>query len=160
MNDAPSMGGVEGARDLSPVAQHVLERERTLRETRGERLPLDHFQHEIVKGLALHCLLADIVQRADVWMVQRRHALRFALEPRSELFVVRERGGQQLDRDFTIEPGVLRAIDLAHASLADGAEDFVGPKASGRREPGRRFLSIHETSGCEDGRVEDGSSVD
>ena len=33
---------------------------------------------------------------------------------------------QNLDRHIAVEPRVLGSIDLAHASCADGREDFVG----------------------------------
>ena len=39
-------------------------------------------------------------------------------------------GGQDLDGDDPIEPGVLRAIDLPHSARADQREDFVRPQAS------------------------------
>jgi hypothetical protein len=46
-------------------------------------------------------------------MVQRRKGLGFAQEAREPLGVVRERLGQDLDRDVTIELGVARPIDFA-----------------------------------------------
>ena len=66
-------------------------------------------------------------------MVQRREDLRFALEPRQALGIVRERVGQDLDRDVAIELRVAGPIDLAHAAGAEGGEDLVTGRG-GRRE--------------------------
>ena len=41
--------------------------------------------------------------RGDVGMIQRREGLRFALEAREAVGVVRERVGQDLDRDVAIQ---------------------------------------------------------
>src|SRR5262249_58468846 len=42
--------------------------------------------------------------------------------------------GQDLDRDQAVEPRVARAIDLAHAARASGAENFVGTETGSGRE--------------------------
>ena len=51
--------------------------------------------------------------------------LRFALESREPIRVVGERVGQDFQRDVAFELRVARAIDLAHASGADGGDDFI-----------------------------------
>ena len=71
----------------------------------------------------------DVVQRADVRMVERRDGARFALEALAELGIGGECVGQDLDRDDAIEPRVARLVDLAHAAGADEREDFVGAEA-------------------------------
>ena len=65
----------------------------------------------------------------DVGMVQRRENLRFPFETAEPIGVVGKGGGQYLDRDVAIEPGIARAIDLAHAAGAEGREDFIGTEA-------------------------------
>ena len=62
----------------------------------------------------------------NVWVVQRGEQLSFTLEPRNALGIVRHRVGQGFDRDVAAEHRVMRAIDLAHASSADGGDHFVG----------------------------------
>ena len=52
-------------------------------------------------------------------MVQRGQRLGFTQEAREPLRVVRERLGQDLDRDIPIELGIARPIDFAHASATD-----------------------------------------
>ena len=56
-------------------------------------------------------------------------SLRLALEAREALGVLRERGGQRLDRDVAPEPRVAGAIHLAHAARAERRDDLVGAEA-------------------------------
>ena len=72
--------------------------------------------------------------RGDVRMIQRRERLRFALEARQAIGIVRERIGQNLDRDLATERRVRRAIDLAHPAFADRRDDFVDAEAGAGSE--------------------------
>src|SRR6185312_8743383 len=47
---------------------------------------------------------------AQCWDGERRQHLRFALEPRKSFGIARQRRGQNLDRDFTIELSIAAAI--------------------------------------------------
>jgi hypothetical protein len=71
-------------------------------------------------------------------MIQRRERLRLAREPGEAFGVERERLGENLDGDLAIEPGVGRAIDLAHAAGAERGLDLVGAEASAGRHGHRR----------------------
>ena len=62
-------------------------------------------------------------------VIERRSELRLALEAREPLGIVRERVGQDLDRDVAAEPRVARAIDLAHAAGAESDKDLVDAEA-------------------------------
>ena len=73
-------------------------------------------------------LVADVVERADVGMRERRDRLRLALEPLPHVLVRREVRRQDLDRDRALEPRVLRPVDLSHPSRADRGEDLVRPE--------------------------------
>ena len=79
VDDAGAVRAVERVGDLRADAQHVGERQRPAREARGQRLALDQLHHQVV-GVAL---AADVVQRADVRMVEARDRLRLALEARA-----------------------------------------------------------------------------
>jgi hypothetical protein len=62
-------------------------------------------------------------------MVKLSEQLRLALEARQALAVLDEGGGQDLDRHVAAELGVLGAIDLAHAALAElGGDAIVGDR--------------------------------
>jgi len=81
-------------------------------------------------------------------MIQRRQHVRFALEPRHALGVTGQRLRQNFDGDIAAEPGIVSAVDLAHAASADGREDFVGAQSStgGQLHEGQTILS-HAASG-------------
>ncbi len=59
-------------------------------------------------------------------MRQGGDGLRFAFEPCQGARIVRQRLGQDLDGDIAIQLGVAGAVDLAHATFAELADDFVG----------------------------------
>ena len=73
--------------------------------------------------------MADVEQRADVRMIERRDGARLAVEAVAQLRVGGERRGEDLDRDGAIEPRIAGAIHLAHPTLADECDDFVGAEA-------------------------------
>ena len=93
MDDPALVRGVESGGDLLAVEEDFVEAQGRAREPGGERFALDHLEDEVVDGLALDRLLADVVQGADVRMVQRGDALRLAFEPRAELRPSRASGG-------------------------------------------------------------------
>ena len=63
-------------------------------------------------------LWADIVQRADIGVIQRRDGLSLALKPLGKIL------GGNLDRHDAIEPRVLRLADLAYSGRTDGRRGF------------------------------------
>jgi hypothetical protein len=67
-------------------------------------------------------------------MVQSRNGSCLVLESSAETL------GGNLDRDFTAEAGVTRAVDFAHAAASQLPQDFVGAKASRLRRTGVRYL--------------------
>ncbi len=79
-------------------------------------------------------LLADVVERADVRMVELRDRAGFAVEPLAELRISGEGFGQDLDGDDAIEARVAGLVDLAHAAGAEGGEDLVRAEARARRD--------------------------
>ena len=67
-------------------------------------------------------------------MVEAGDRAGFALEP-AALLVIDPVGSQDLDRDLAAEPGVARAIDLAHAALAELGHDLVRSEVVALGEP-------------------------
>jgi len=110
MNDAFSVSGAERIANLHGVAQRLLEREWT-----AELSPLDKF-HDQVAG-------ADIVDLADVRMIQGGDGFGFALKARREL------GGGDFYSHVAIQPRIMRAIHLAHPARAERRDDFIGPES-------------------------------
>ena len=82
-DDPRVVRGIERRRDLPRDAQRLVEGQarrqpRTLRKHVRERLALDQLHDEVVG--------TDVVQRADVGMIQRRNGACLALEPFGEAF--------------------------------------------------------------------------
>ena len=57
-------------------------------------------------------MLADVIERADVRMIELRDRAGFPVEALTELRIRREGFGQDFDCDVAIQPRVARAIDL------------------------------------------------
>ena len=72
MRDAFLVRGIERIANLHGVAKRLIERERTV-----QRSPLDKLHHQIIR--------ADVVNLADVRMIQRGDGFGFPLEALREL---------------------------------------------------------------------------
>jgi hypothetical protein len=76
MKDAGVMGGSNGTGDLDGVAQHLLWRQRALRQLRGQSLARQMLHDE-----EFHTVVdADVVDHADVRMADGGDRTRFPLE--------------------------------------------------------------------------------
>ena len=69
--------------------------------------------------------LIDVVDRADVGMIQRGRRARFALEALERAGLQRHVFRQELEGDRAIEPRVLGLVDDAHAAAAEEFGDLV-----------------------------------
>src|SRR5208282_269216 len=67
----------------------------------------------------LPVLLADVMNRANVGVVQGGSGSCFATETLQGLRVLRDLVGEKLQGDETMQPGVLSFIDHAHAPAAE-----------------------------------------
>jgi hypothetical protein len=76
----------------------------------------------------------------QMWMIERGHGADLALEARSRGRITGNLGRQHFQRDAAIQPGVARAIHLAHPARAEGLLDFVSPS----RVPPFRLIAAFE----------------
>ena len=70
-------------------------------------------------------VLANLVDRADVGMVQCRGGLRFSLETSESLGVIGHFVGQKLESDEAMEQSVLGLVDHTHPAAAELLDDAV-----------------------------------
>ena len=112
---------VEGVGDLRDNAGDLCDRQRTAGETRRERLAFA-VRHDDER-LAIR--LVDLVDRADVGMIERTGGTGLADEPCRGLPRSRGVGGQELHRHAPLQLGVFGQIRRAHAAGADVAQDAV-----------------------------------
>ena len=95
--------------------------------------------------------LADIVNRADVGMVQGGRGLRFSLETRQRLRVFRDVVRQEFQRDKTVQAGILGFVHHAHASAAEAFYDAI--VGEGLREERIVAGHVQHILGCEKTQV-------
>src|SRR5262245_56584937 len=73
---------------------------------------------------------ADLVNGEDVGMVKTRRRARFLLEPADALLILREGGGQKLERDLAAEPRIFCQINPAHPARANQRERLIVAEAA------------------------------
>ena len=93
-----------------PIADQVLQGRAIEKLHHDERIPI---------------LLTDIVNHADVGMIERGSSLGFPLETRECLRVFRYVIRQKFERYETVKPGVLGFVDHAHTAAAEFLDDAV-----------------------------------
>ena len=130
MDDALAVRLVERVGDLGRDLQRLVERQRPLLEARGQRLAVEMRHDEVVRAVDV----ADVVDAADVRMVERGDGARLALEAGARIGIASDLGRQDLDRDRAIEARVAGSVDLAHAARADLGGHFIRAEASARTE--------------------------
>ena len=106
-------------RDLGPVAEHVVEREGTGPKAIRQRHALDVLHHQVGRA----ALFDDVVERADVGMIQGRNGPCLAFEPPAEV------PGSGLDGDRAVQARVPALIHRAHATGADAPDNLIRPQA-------------------------------
>ena len=94
-------------------------------DDRRQRRAVDelHDQRQAAAGVL------DAVDLRDVRMVQRGEDLGFALEARQPFLIGSEGRGKDLDRNAALQPGIARAVDLAHSAGAEQRVDVVDADA-------------------------------
>jgi hypothetical protein len=91
-----------------------------------QRFAVQQFHHQERNALSSY---ADVVDRADIRMLERGNRASLALEPRAPLWIGRHVGRQHFDGDRAIEPRVAGRVDLAHPARAERRKDLVGAEA-------------------------------
>ena len=85
--------------------------------------------HELVGDEVRARRVADVVNRDDVRVIQRRRRPGFADESGQAVRVAGKGGWQHLQRHLAAEADVLSEIHLAHSALAEGTDDLVMPES-------------------------------
>jgi hypothetical protein len=98
-----------------------------------QRLALKKFHGDEMPAF----VLVDVVDCADVWVIQGRGRLGFTLESLQRLAVPGQRLGQELQGNWAFEPGVLGLIHYAHSALAQLFDDLI---AAGKDRAGGEFF--------------------
>src|SRR4029453_19528127 len=99
MDDADAVCGLERGGDFNRGLERVLECQRSFFETAFKRLALEVLHHEIRRA----ALVADVVQGADVGMVELGNDSGFAVEAVAELTITPQPIRRDLDGDDAME---------------------------------------------------------
>ncbi len=148
MDDPAAMRVIERIGHLDREPKRLGNRQRTAAQTLGERPPVDVLHDEKrdagnrfrrVVRIGGRRRGPDVVERADVGVIEARNDARLALEPLRELGVAGKRGRQDFDRDRALEPCVAGLVDFSHPTRAKRADDLVrtelGPGLEGHKRP-------------------------
>src|SRR5262249_21922535 len=103
--------GVERVTDLARDRQRLLQRDGAGFDPLRQCRPIDQFHHQVVG--------ADVVNLADVGVIEGGDGADFALEPVAEVL----RG--ELDGYVAAHARIVGAVDFAHAAGAEWRQDFV-----------------------------------
>src|SRR2546426_8078740 len=121
MKDCLRMRGVERGCDLSRETQQVVHFERAAFEAALQSLTLKEFHHQ--EWLALK--LINIVNRANVWMIQRRGHSGFSPEARQRVRITDESRRKKLQGDRPGQLGVFRFVYDTHAAATNPFDDQI-----------------------------------
>lgn len=112
--------------NFDSVFQHQLRRHRSFHQPVGQGFPFQKFHHQEVDPI----LMADVMKRADVGMVQRRDCPRFSLKPLLRLRAVGKMRRKNFDGHAAVKSRVARSIHLSHATRAKRRLDFIRTKSA------------------------------
>ena len=125
--------------------------QRALAQPVSKSLAFEKLHYQKINAI----LVADVVERANVGMVQRRNGSSLAVKALPGFRILRKMRRKNLDGDGAVEASVERAIDLAHAARAQRRLNFVRTefRARGQGHVARHYMP-GGWRGCNDsGRV-------
>src|ERR1039458_1417884 len=114
--------------DFDSAFQTLCWRQRPFDQAICQRLAFQKLHYEIVHSL----LMADIMQSADVRMVEGRNSTCFAVEALFGFRIVRKMCGQNFYGDGAVESSVTGAIHLTHTASAERRLNFIRTEFAAR----------------------------
>ena len=108
------------------IVRELRDGDRTSAESLLERFSVEILHHDDIVAFQGR----DVVNGADVRVVQRRNGARLMLKTGPHLWVGVDATGRDLDGDRSTQTAIARAVHLAHATSTCELEDFVGTESS------------------------------
>src|ERR1035441_6134193 len=122
VDDAFGVSRVQCVRNLDGQRENQLGFQRSASNAVPQRLAVEKLHGDE----RLSVLLANVVNRANIGVIQCGRGLRFASKASQCLRVASNFIGQELEGYKTMEPGVFRLIDNTHTTAAELFDDAVG----------------------------------
>ena len=124
VDEALAVGVVErGRQNGTDRADFAIGKRRRATDEVLQVAALDELHDDV--GRTRFGVLADVIDRNDVWVAQTRRGASFTPEALEELGIIGVLWMEQLDRDASIQQGVVRLPDRGHATAGDLAEQLV-----------------------------------
>ena len=121
VDDALRMGGIESVGDFDGIGEELIEFEGAAGDDVLERGAIEKFHGD--EGFA--GVFADVVDGADVGMVQRGGGAGFAFEAFQRLGVVGDVFREEFEGDEAAQAGIFGFVDYAHATAAEFFDDAI-----------------------------------
>src|SRR5262249_15672013 len=126
VHEAGLVCGVERTCERSPDRDDLTRLDRSACQPLLQRFALQQFHHE--EGLTV-AGLADVVNGADVRVLQGGDSAGLALKTFARLRRIRQIRAHYLDGDVASETRVAGQVDLAHTACAERGDDLVRSQA-------------------------------
>src|SRR5208282_1369606 len=121
MDDAFRVRCIQRVRNLRPEIQHLVRFQSRSLDAMLQGFALKHLHGD--ESFAF--FFADVVNSADVGMIQSRRRLRLSPETTQGLRIARYLVGQKLQRHETMETSVLGLVDHAHPAATKFFDDAI-----------------------------------
>jgi hypothetical protein len=116
------MGAMQGFGDGGADFEDFSEGQGAFADAVGEGFAFEVLHDQVVGAV----LRADVVELADIGMIQGGEGAGFAFEALLQFGRGGEVRGEDLDGDGAVQAGVAGAIDFTHAAGAERRFDFIG----------------------------------
>ena len=113
-----------------PNFENFVQRHRALAQSFRQSFAFQKLHHQVIGAI----LRSDVVELADMRMVQRRNRSAFALHALLQFRRGRKVRSQNFDGHRAIKAGITGAINLSHAACAQQRLDFVRTEFRARSE--------------------------
>ncbi len=121
VHDPRTVRLIQSVGNLDGGLNRLRHRHRPALQPRRQRLAFHVLQHQVIRAV----LGADIVQRADAWMVQRRSRPRLAFEAFPRFARFRQPCRQHLDGNGALQSHIPRLPHLSHSARAQRRHNFI-----------------------------------
>ena len=121
VDDMFGMRCIQRIGNLGAQFQHLIDLHRFAHDCLLERLSFHHLHRDERTSL----MLADFVDGADVWMVEGRCGLRFALKALQRFGCLDQIVRQEFQRNMPFEAQILRLIHHSHSATTQFIQNAV-----------------------------------